>query len=67
MIYAGFCGIVSVGLPLSQAASPLYGTLAPLRRGFFMRVLPRAVQPAVVLYRWVCRCRSGKPDDGRTT
>jgi hypothetical protein len=22
---------------------------------------PRAAQPAVVLYRWVCRCRSGKP------
>jgi hypothetical protein len=28
-------------------------------RGFFC--VPRAVQPAVVLSRWVCRCRSGKP------
>jgi hypothetical protein len=28
--------------------APSMETLAPLRRGFFMRVLPRAVQPAVV-------------------
>jgi hypothetical protein len=30
--------------------------LAPPQRGFFVRV-PCAVQPTVVLSRWVCRCR----------
>jgi hypothetical protein len=29
--------------------------LAPPQRGFFVRVLPRCVQPTVVLYRWVYR------------
>ena len=56
------CGIMSVGLPVSQAASPLYGTLAPLRRGFFMRVLgaARNQQRGWALGWWACCVPGGE-------
>ena len=43
------CGIVSMGLPLSQAASPLYGNLSPASTGLFLwsgcAMLERACRP----------------------
>jgi hypothetical protein len=54
---------------LDRSASPLWQTqwtpLAPLTpdAGLFCAVILRAVQPAVVLSRWVCRASQlGKPD-----
>jgi hypothetical protein len=42
------CGIVSMGLPLSQAASPFYGT-CPASAGLFLAGPPRSAQPTVRL------------------
>ena len=43
------CGIVSMGLPLSQAASPLYGNLSPASAGLFHAGPPRSAQPTARL------------------
>ena len=43
------CGMVSVGLPLSQAASPLYGNLSPASAGLFHAGPPLSAQPTVRL------------------
>jgi hypothetical protein len=56
------CGMVSVGLPLSQAASPLYGNLSPASAGLFHAGPPRSAQPTALLGVGVVGLRFGEID-----